>query len=76
MREGDIISLNVANRRLDVELSDSDIESRLAAWKTPAPRYTTGVTVKLPWGGGDGADHSSELLCQGFIPALGPQNRL
>jgi dihydroxy-acid dehydratase len=46
VREGDIISLNVAKRRLDLELSDEEIQRRLAAWKAPAPRYTTGVMAK------------------------------
>ena len=38
--------LDVANRRLDVELSDEEIKERLAAWKAPAPRYQTGVLAK------------------------------
>jgi dihydroxy-acid dehydratase len=46
VREGDIISLNVAKRRLDLELSDEEIQHRLAAWKAPAPRYKTGVMAK------------------------------
>ncbi len=46
VREGDIIALDVAKRRLDVELSDAEIKARLAAWKAPAPRYKTGVMAK------------------------------
>src|SRR5215831_2997357 len=46
VREGDIISLNVAKRQLNLELSDDEIKSRLAAWKAPAPRYKTGVMAK------------------------------
>ena len=46
VREGDIISLNVANRRLDLEVSEDEIRTRLAAWKAPAPRYKTGVMAK------------------------------
>jgi dihydroxy-acid dehydratase len=46
VREGDIISLNVAKRRLDLELSDAEIQQRLAAWQAPAPRYKTGVMAK------------------------------
>jgi dihydroxy-acid dehydratase len=38
--------LNVAKRRLDLEISDDEIKSRLAAWKAPAPRYKTGVMAK------------------------------
>jgi dihydroxy-acid dehydratase len=46
VREGDFISLNVAKRQLNLELSDDEIKSRLAAWKAPAPRYKTGVMAK------------------------------
>ncbi|MCA9475773.1 MAG: dihydroxy-acid dehydratase, partial [Nitrospira sp.] len=46
LRNGDIIHLDITNRRLDVELSDQDIQARLAVWKAPAPRYTTGVMAK------------------------------
>jgi dihydroxy-acid dehydratase len=46
VHEGDIISLNVAKRQLNLELSDEEIKSRLAAWKAPAPRYKTGVMAK------------------------------
>jgi dihydroxy-acid dehydratase len=46
IREGDIISLNVATRRLDVELSDAEIAARLAVWTKPEPRYKTGVMAK------------------------------
>jgi len=46
VREGDIISLNVAKRQLNLELSDEEIKSRLAAWTAPAPRYKTGVMAK------------------------------
>jgi len=46
IHEGDTVSLNVAERRLDVELSDAEIKTRLAAWTAPAPRYKTGVMAK------------------------------
>ena len=46
IREGDTISIDVEKRRLDVELSDEEIQARLAAWKAPAPRYQTGVMAK------------------------------
>jgi dihydroxy-acid dehydratase len=37
---------DIANRRLDVELSDADIKARMANWKAPAPRYKRGVFSK------------------------------
>jgi dihydroxy-acid dehydratase len=46
VRDGDMIVLDVANRRLDVELSDQEIKARLAAWTAPPARYQTGVLAK------------------------------
>jgi dihydroxy-acid dehydratase len=43
LRDGDIITLDVKARRLDVQ---GDIESRRAQWKAPAPHYKTGVMAK------------------------------
>jgi dihydroxy-acid dehydratase len=43
VRDGDPIVLDVGARRLDVE---ADLAQRRAAWKPPAPRYTTGVMAK------------------------------
>jgi dihydroxy-acid dehydratase len=38
--------MDIENRRLDVELSDEEIQRRLAEWTPPAPRYTSGVMAK------------------------------
>jgi dihydroxy-acid dehydratase len=46
LREGDTIVFDIPTRRLDVELSDREIAERLAAWRPPAPRYTSGVMAK------------------------------
>jgi dihydroxy-acid dehydratase len=46
IHEGDMVSLDVENRRLDVELSESEIGARLGAWTAPLPRYQTGVLAK------------------------------
>jgi dihydroxy-acid dehydratase len=46
IQNGDLIHFDITGRRLDVELSDQDIQSRLAKWTPPAPRYTTGVMAK------------------------------
>ena len=43
---GDTIVFDVAKRRLDVELSDEEIRSRLSKWTPPSPRYTSGVMAK------------------------------
>jgi dihydroxy-acid dehydratase len=46
IRDGDMIVLDVAKRRLDMELADDEIRARLQAWTPPAPRYHTGVMAK------------------------------
>jgi dihydroxy-acid dehydratase len=46
LREGDIIIIDIEKRRLDVELSDKEIKARLAEWRPPPPRYTSGVFHK------------------------------
>jgi dihydroxy-acid dehydratase len=46
IQNGDLIHFDITGRRLDVELSDQDIQARLAKWTPPAPRYTTGVMAK------------------------------
>jgi len=44
--DGDIIVFDIASRKLDVELTDAEIQKRLASWKPPAPRFTSGVMAK------------------------------
>jgi dihydroxy-acid dehydratase len=46
VKSGDIISIDVKKRRLDVEIPAAEIRKRLAKWKAPKPRYTTGVFAK------------------------------
>ena len=46
VREGDTVHIDVSQRVLEVELSDGDIKSRLAAWKPPKRRYSAGVFAK------------------------------
>jgi dihydroxy-acid dehydratase len=46
LRDGDTIVFDVPKRELRVEVSDSELEQRLAAWKPPKPRYETGVMAK------------------------------
>ncbi len=42
VREGDIISIDINNGRLDVEISDEELAERLKNWKMPQPRITGG----------------------------------
>jgi hypothetical protein len=45
--EGDQIEINVDRRSLDVDLSDEVLQSRLKAWRPPAPHpSSTGVLAK------------------------------
>jgi dihydroxy-acid dehydratase len=46
VREGDRITIDTKSRKLEVEISDSEITRRLAEWIPPAPRYKTGVFAK------------------------------
>lgn len=46
LREGDMIRLDVPNRRLEVELTEQELRARLQQWQPPAPRYTHGVMAK------------------------------
>jgi len=46
LHDGDIVIIDVDNRRLDVELSDEQLQQRLSQWQEPAPRYTRGVLAK------------------------------
>jgi dihydroxy-acid dehydratase len=43
LRDGDIITLDVRARRLDVK---ANLEERRGQWKAPAPNYTSGVMAK------------------------------
>ena len=42
VREGDIISIDITNGKLNVELSNEEIAKRLEEWTAPAPKITKG----------------------------------
>ena len=46
LQEGDIVTFDINARRLDVELSDTEIADRMSNWVEPAPHYTSGVFAK------------------------------
>ena len=46
IKSGDIVNIDVKKRRLDMEVPAAEIKKRLAKWKAPKPRYTTGVFAK------------------------------
>jgi dihydroxy-acid dehydratase len=46
LRDGDTVVVDVEGRELRVELSDDELEARLAGWKPQPARYTRGVFAK------------------------------
>jgi dihydroxy-acid dehydratase len=46
LRDGDIVVVDAVNGRLEVELSDAELQARLDAWSAPAPRYPSGALAK------------------------------
>ena len=46
IKSGDMVNIDVKKRRLDREVPAAEIKKRLAKWKAPKPRYTTGVFAK------------------------------
>jgi len=46
LQDGDEIVFDVEGRRIDVEMSQKEIQARLADWKPPEPRYKRGVMAK------------------------------
>lgn len=46
LRDGDIVEIDVPNRKLSVELSDEEIRKRMENWTPPPPKYTRGVLAK------------------------------
>jgi dihydroxy-acid dehydratase len=42
VRDGDLIELDVAARKLDLKVSDAELAKRRAAWKAPAPKFSRG----------------------------------
>jgi dihydroxy-acid dehydratase len=46
VRDGDIVVFDIDGRRLEVELSEQEMNARLLKWTPPPPRYTAGVMAK------------------------------
>ena len=46
LKDGDVVSINVAKRSLNVELSDAELANRKKAWRPLPPKYTHGVFAK------------------------------
>jgi dihydroxy-acid dehydratase len=46
VRDGDIVTIDVDARRLEIDLSESELEQRRASWRAPEPRVRRGVLAK------------------------------
>ena len=46
VREGDTITIDVPNRRLEMDVPDGEIERRLKEWRPPTPKHTRGALAK------------------------------
>ncbi len=46
VHEGDQITIDAHARKLEVHVSDQELEERKTKWKKPQPRYTKGVLAK------------------------------
>lgn len=46
IRDGDIIVFDILARRLDVEVTESELKARLSKWSPPARAYPSGVMAK------------------------------
>jgi dihydroxy-acid dehydratase len=42
VEDGDVIEIDIPNRRLNIQLPQTELASRIAAWKAPRPRVTDG----------------------------------
>ena len=46
LQEGDLITLDIPGRRLEVRLTEEEFTDRRASWKPIPPKYTSGVLAK------------------------------
>jgi dihydroxy-acid dehydratase len=47
INEGDSITIDAHQLKLELNVPEAEIQKRRAAWKAPAPRYTRGVQAKF-----------------------------
>lgn len=46
VKDGDLITIDVENRRLDVSIDEAELNERMRSWKPPKPKYEKGVFAK------------------------------
>ena len=47
IRDGDMIEYDIPNKKLNVDLSDKEIQERLKDWKQPEPKISTGYLGRI-----------------------------
>jgi dihydroxy-acid dehydratase len=56
LEDGDEVTIDVPNRTMSVDLSESELEARRDAWTAPEPNYSAGVLAKYGESFGSAAD--------------------
>jgi dihydroxy-acid dehydratase len=46
IHDGDTIVFDIPNRKLNVEITDAEMQKRLSVWRAPQPRFSQGVMAK------------------------------
>ena len=46
IKDGDIISIDIPNKKIDIELSEKEIKERLSRWKAPEPKIKKGYLAR------------------------------
>ena len=46
IRNGDLIEIDIPNKKINVKLSDEEIQGRLSGWSPPAPKITKGYMAR------------------------------
>jgi len=50
IKDGDMIEIDIPNKKINVKLSDEEIQERLSAWRAPAPKITQGYMARYARG--------------------------
>jgi dihydroxy-acid dehydratase len=46
LRDGDVISLDIPERRIEAQVPEEEMRRRRDAWQAPVPKYTSGALAK------------------------------
>ena len=49
LENGDAITIDIVNNRIDVQVSEDELNRRKAFWKAPPPRYQSGTLLKYSY---------------------------